>query len=73
MWVDGWGFGGGNSQSGSVGRKAEQDTKLDIKWRKRGWQGVRSEAFIEVGRNVWEEVERLRVDWGGKLKGNAWR
>lgn len=61
--VEGWGFGGkvGDGQKGGM-----------RKGRRRGVEGLREgerETFEELGRRCWEEMEGLREEWEGRLRG----
>lgn len=61
--VEGWGFGGKVGDGSKGGMR---------KGRRRGVEGLKEgerEMFEELGRRCWEEMEGLREEWEGRLRG----
>ncbi|KAF2036714.1 3-keto-steroid reductase [Setomelanomma holmii] len=56
--VDGWGWGGKIREYTRKGRSpyAKDSTKKS------------QEEFVETGKKCWEEMERLRIEWEGRLR-----
>ena len=59
--VDGWGFGGMVGAGSRFGTKGRRRDAKDLTVEER-------EKFELLGRGVWREMERLRVDWENMLK-----